>query len=207
MKHSWIFSIITPVFSVTWSSNSTLHHIIKWYFKVNSKCIVFSVFLIKYIHSLDEHIETSFTIRSITCICKLDELWKSRHANFKKFPLFKWFSHIIIKLVSLMSDYDGPVVCTDCLENGTSYSKHCIYLPHDITPPFRPGVSADTTKHRLSPATNNEPHCNGTHQRGSGKTAKLPSFPPTTIGWPYHPCRTTTATERWERAQIHPTVF
>ncbi len=102
--------------------------------------------------------------------------WKSRHANFKKFPLFKWFSHnVIIKLVSLISDYDGPVVCTDCLENGTSYSKHCIYLPHDIAPPS--GLEYQQT-HQTSTFTshNIEPHCNGT-PNGVRKDSQTPIFP------------------------------
>ncbi|KTF90052.1 hypothetical protein cypCar_00001462 [Cyprinus carpio] len=71
--------------------------------------------------------------------------------------------------------YDGPVVCTDCLENGTSYSKHCNYLPHGIAPPS--GLEYQQT-HQTSTFTNhnNEPHCNGT-PNGVRKDSQTPIFP------------------------------
>uniref|UniRef100_A0A672SZG7 Leucine rich repeats and immunoglobulin like domains 1 n=1 Tax=Sinocyclocheilus grahami TaxID=75366 RepID=A0A672SZG7_SINGR len=68
--------------------------------------------------------------------------------------------------------YDGPVVCTDCLENGTSYSKHCNYR---IAPPS--GLEYQQT-HKTSTFTshNNEPHCNGT-PNGVRKDSQTPIFP------------------------------
>ncbi|XP_016299217.1 leucine-rich repeats and immunoglobulin-like domains protein 1 [Sinocyclocheilus anshuiensis] len=71
--------------------------------------------------------------------------------------------------------YDGPVVCTDCSENGTSYSKHCNYLPHGIAPPS--GLEYQQT-HQTSTFTshNNEPHCNGT-PNGVRKDSQTPIFP------------------------------
>ncbi|XP_059385282.1 leucine-rich repeats and immunoglobulin-like domains protein 1 isoform X2 [Carassius carassius] len=57
--------------------------------------------------------------------------------------------------------YDGPVVCTDFLENCTSYSKHCNYLPHGIAPPS--GLEyQQTCQTSTFTSHNNEPHCNGT---------------------------------------------
>uniref|UniRef100_A0A673GKQ7 Leucine-rich repeats and immunoglobulin-like domains protein 1 n=1 Tax=Sinocyclocheilus rhinocerous TaxID=307959 RepID=A0A673GKQ7_9TELE len=71
--------------------------------------------------------------------------------------------------------YDEPVVCTDCLENGTSYSKHCNYLPHGIAPPS--GLEYQQA-HQTSTFTshNNEPHCNGT-PNGVRKDNQTPIFP------------------------------
>uniref|UniRef100_A0A672PWB9 Leucine rich repeats and immunoglobulin like domains 1 n=1 Tax=Sinocyclocheilus grahami TaxID=75366 RepID=A0A672PWB9_SINGR len=71
--------------------------------------------------------------------------------------------------------YDEPVVCTDCLENGTSYSKHCNYLPHGIALPS--GLEYQQA-HQTSTFTShsNEPHCNGT-PNGVRKDNQTPIFP------------------------------
>lgn len=71
--------------------------------------------------------------------------------------------------------YDVPVVCADCLENSTSYSKHCNYLPHDLAPPS--GMEYQQT-HQTSTFTSlsNEPHCNGT-PNGLRKDNQTPIFP------------------------------
>uniref|UniRef100_A0A8C1YYT8 Leucine-rich repeats and immunoglobulin-like domains 1 n=1 Tax=Cyprinus carpio TaxID=7962 RepID=A0A8C1YYT8_CYPCA len=71
--------------------------------------------------------------------------------------------------------YDGPVVCTDCLENGTNYSKHCNYLPHGIAPPS--GLEYQQTRQTSTfTSHNNEPHCNGT-PNGVRKDNQTPIFP------------------------------
>ncbi|XP_048027874.1 leucine-rich repeats and immunoglobulin-like domains protein 1 [Megalobrama amblycephala] len=73
--------------------------------------------------------------------------------------------------------YDGPVVCTDCLENGTSYSKHCNYLPHGIAPPS--GLEYQQT-HQTSTFTSHntgEPHCNGTPNGVRKDSSQTPIFP------------------------------
>ncbi|RXN22338.1 leucine-rich repeats and immunoglobulin-like domains 1 [Labeo rohita] len=70
--------------------------------------------------------------------------------------------------------YDGPVVCTDCLENGTSYSKHCNYLPHGIAPPS--GLEYQQTHQTSTFNSHNEPHCNGT-PNGVRKDSQTPIFP------------------------------
>uniref|UniRef100_A0A8C1C240 Leucine rich repeats and immunoglobulin like domains 1 n=1 Tax=Cyprinus carpio carpio TaxID=630221 RepID=A0A8C1C240_CYPCA len=71
--------------------------------------------------------------------------------------------------------YDGPVVCTDCLENGTNYSKHCNYLPHGIAPPS--GLEYQQRRQTSTfTSHNNEPHCNGT-PNGVRKDNQTPIFP------------------------------
>uniref|UniRef100_A0A8C2EM75 Leucine-rich repeats and immunoglobulin-like domains 1 n=1 Tax=Cyprinus carpio TaxID=7962 RepID=A0A8C2EM75_CYPCA len=71
--------------------------------------------------------------------------------------------------------YDGPVVCTDCLENGTNYSKHCNYLPHGIAPPS--GLEYQQTRQTSTFTSHNiEPHCNGT-PNGVRKDNQTPIFP------------------------------
>uniref|UniRef100_A0A8C2EN11 Leucine-rich repeats and immunoglobulin-like domains 1 n=1 Tax=Cyprinus carpio TaxID=7962 RepID=A0A8C2EN11_CYPCA len=74
-----------------------------------------------------------------------------------------------------ISGYDGPVVCTDCLENGTNYSKHCNYLPHGIAPPS--GLEYQQTRQTSTFTSHNiEPHCNGT-PNGVRKDNQTPIFP------------------------------
>lgn len=71
---------------------------------------------------------------------------------------------------------NGYDVCTDCLENGTGYSKHCNYLPHGIAPPS--GLEYQQT-HQTSTFTSHntgEPHCNGT-PNGVRKECQTPIFP------------------------------
>uniref|UniRef100_A0A8C1LNG7 Leucine-rich repeats and immunoglobulin-like domains 1 n=1 Tax=Cyprinus carpio TaxID=7962 RepID=A0A8C1LNG7_CYPCA len=108
-------------------------------------------------------IENNGTVSTPFLTCSMPNLRSIRIIN------------IIIKQVSLISGYDGPVVCTDCLENGTSYSKHCNYLPHGIAPPS--GLEYQQT-HQTSTFTNhnNEPHCNGT-PNGVRKDSQTPIFP------------------------------
>ncbi|XP_067288213.1 leucine-rich repeats and immunoglobulin-like domains protein 1 [Pseudorasbora parva] len=71
--------------------------------------------------------------------------------------------------------YDGPVVCTDCLENGTCYSKHGNYFPNEMAPTS--GLEYQQT-HQTSTFTNHtgEPHCNGT-PNGVRKDNQTPIFP------------------------------
>ncbi|XP_077059212.1 leucine-rich repeats and immunoglobulin-like domains protein 1 [Siphateles boraxobius] len=54
---------------------------------------------------------------------------------------------------------NGYDVCTDCLENGTSYSKHCNYLPHGLAPPS--GLEYQQTS-TFTTHNTGETHCNGT---------------------------------------------
>ncbi|KAI2659354.1 Leucine-rich repeats and immunoglobulin-like domains protein 1 [Labeo rohita] len=69
---------------------------------------------------------------------------------------------------------ENNVVCTDCLENGTSYSKHCNYLPHGIAPPS--GLEYQQTHQTSTFNSHNEPHCNGT-PNGVRKDSQTPIFP------------------------------
>lgn len=67
--------------------------------------------------------------------------------------------------------FGGPV-CTDCLENGTSYAKHCNYLAHEIAPPSGPEYQQPS----IFTSQNGETHCNGT-PNGVRKDSQTPIFP------------------------------
>ncbi|KAJ8259764.1 hypothetical protein GJAV_G00173140 [Gymnothorax javanicus] len=77
--------------------------------------------------------------------------------------------------------FDGPVICTDCLENGGGYSKESDYVPQGLRPP---GVDYQQN-HRtvefsrprgedLGPVST--PHCNGT-PNGVKRDIQAPVFP------------------------------
>ncbi|KAA0707803.1 Leucine-rich repeats and immunoglobulin-like domains protein 1 [Triplophysa tibetana] len=71
--------------------------------------------------------------------------------------------------------YDGPVMCTDCLENGSNYSKHCNYFAHEIAPP--PGLEYQQAHQpAIFSSQNGEVYCNGT-PNGVRKDSQTPIFP------------------------------
>lgn len=66
-------------------------------------------------------------------------------------------------------------MCTDCLENGTNYSKHCNYLAHEIAPPS--GLEYQQSHQpAIFTGQNGEVNCNGT-PNGVRKDRQTPIFP------------------------------
>lgn len=76
--------------------------------------------------------------------------------------------------------FDGPVVCTDCLEGGNGYSKDPDYVPHGLRPPdLDYQQNHRTMEYRprgddLGPVS--APHCNGT-PNGLKREIQAPVFP------------------------------
>ena len=85
----------------------------------------------------------------------------------------------------MCAGFDGGVVCSDCMENGSSYCKDPAYLPqgmgpvcleyqqHPHTPPMEyraPALHSDTGYYT-------PPHCNGT-PNGVRRDPQPPGSPP-----------------------------
>lgn len=78
--------------------------------------------------------------------------------------------------------FDGPVICTDCLENGSGYSKESDYVPHGLRPldvdyQQNPrGVEYSRPRGEdLGPVS--MPHCNGTPNGTFKRDIQAPVFP------------------------------
>uniref|UniRef100_A0A8B9LJY6 Leucine-rich repeats and immunoglobulin-like domains 1 n=1 Tax=Astyanax mexicanus TaxID=7994 RepID=A0A8B9LJY6_ASTMX len=58
--------------------------------------------------------------------------------------------------------FDVPVLCTDCMENSSTYSKPSDYLPHGIAPPSGSEYQQSPPPSTFTSHRTGDTHCNGT---------------------------------------------
>lgn len=153
--------------------------------------------------------DESLTIRSITFIYKIDEQ-VNKQVNFHVMPTLKGVRLNDLRIKSqvnkLLSLQD--MMGRSCVQTAW---KMVPATPNTATTslmgqhPLQAWSISRHTRHQLSPATTLVNHTAMAHLMGSGKTVKLPSFPPTMTGCQYHPHRTSTMTEkvRMMKERIH----
>lgn len=78
-----------------------------------------------------------------------------------KSPVDSRLTHTRHSLVSPPTVFDGALMCSDCMENSSSYSKDPDYLAHGFGP-------AGGSEYQQHPAPPPYPHCHSGEQHDSG---------------------------------------